>query len=82
MFFGKQRSWLDGLYERSYSMYMGEFKLPGLHLYMVNEPALVKEILCEREVEFPKHELLDESLRDLLGKSIFTTNGSAWERQQ
>jgi len=82
MFFGKQRSWLDGLYERSYSMYMGEFKLPGLHLYMVNEPALVKEILCEREVEFPKHELLDESLRDLLGKSIFTTNGSAWERQR
>ena len=82
MFFGKQRSWLDGLYERSYQMHMGETKLPGLHLYMVNDPPLVKEILSERAMEFPKHELLDNSLGDLLGQSIFTTNGSVWQRQR
>lgn len=82
MFFGKQRSWLDGLYERSYQMHMGEAKLPGLHLYMVNDPPLVKEILSERAAQFPKHELLDDSLGDLLGQSIFTTNGSVWQRQR
>jgi cytochrome P450 len=82
MFFGKQRSWLDGLYERSYQMHMGETKLPGLHLYMVNDPPLVKEILSERANEFPKHELLDNSLGDLLGQSIFTTNGAVWQRQR
>ena len=82
MFFGKQRSWLDGLYERSYQMQMGEVRLPGVHLYMVNQPALVKEILSERAAQFPKHELLDDALGDLLGKSIFTTNGPTWERQR
>ena len=37
MFFGKRHSWLDGLYERSYSMKMGEVHLPRVDLYMVNE---------------------------------------------
>ncbi len=82
MFFGKRRSWLDGLYERSYSMKMGEVHLPGVDLYMVNEPALVRQILSERAQDFPKHQLLADALRPLLGDSIFTTNGEVWGRQR
>ena len=82
MFFSARRSWLDGLYERSYRMQMGEVHLPGLDLYMVNEPALVKQVLVERASEFPKSELLGDALRPLLGDSIFTTNGQQWERQR
>lgn len=82
MFFGKRRSWLDGLYERSYSMKMGEVHLPGVDLYMVNEPALVRRILSERAQDFPKHQLLADALRPLLGDSIFTTNGAQWQRQR
>ena len=42
MFFSKRRSWLDALYARSYHMKMGEVHLPGVDLYMVNEPSLVR----------------------------------------
>lgn len=82
MFFSARQSWLDGLYERSYRMQMGEVHLPGLDLYMINEPALVKQVLVERASKFPKSELLGEALRPLLGDSIFTTNGQQWERQR
>lgn len=82
LFFSARRSWLDGLYERSYRMQMGEVHLPGLDLYMVNEPALVKQVLVERAGDFPKSELLGDALRPLLGDSIFTTNGDQWSRQR
>ena len=82
MFFGKRRSWLDGLYERSYGMKMGEIRLPGLELYMVNEPPLVRRVLIEQAAKFPKHTLLGTLLQPLLGESIFTTNGQQWERQR
>lgn len=81
MFFSKRRSWLDGLYERSYRMKMGEVHLPGVDLYMVNEPALVHQVMDHAEA-FPKHEMLGEALRPLLGDSIFTTNGAVWQRQR
>ena len=82
MFFGKRRSWLDGLYARSYAMKMGEIKLPGLELYMVNEPSLVRRVLIEQAAKFPKHALLGKLLKPLLGESIFTTNGEQWQRQR
>src|SRR5262245_45445408 len=82
MFFGKRRSWLDGLYERSYAMKMGEVHLPGIDLYMLNEPSLVREVLVERAADFPKHAMLGDALRPLLGDSIFTTNGAVWHRQR
>lgn len=82
MFFSARRSWLDGLYERSYSMQMGEVHLPGLDLYMVNEPAWVRRVLAEQPADFPKSELLGAALRPLLGDSIFTTNGALWVRQR
>ena len=82
MFFGKRRSWLDGLFERSYHMKMGEVHLPGLDLYMVNEPKLVRQVMLEQADNFPKHAMLGEALKPLLGESIFTTNGLLWKRQR
>ena len=82
MFFSARRSLLDSLYERSYRMQMGEVHLPGLDLYMVNEPALVNRVLAEKSGDFPKSELLGKALRPLLGDSIFTTNGEQWKRQR
>ncbi len=82
MFFNARRSWLDALYERSYRMQMGEVRLPGLDLYMVNEPALVRRVLGEEAAAFPKSPLLGEALQPLLGESIFTTNGGQWQRQR
>lgn len=82
MYFSKRRSWLDGLYDRSYRMKMGEVHLPGVDLYMVNEPTLVRQVMVEGAARFPKHEALGDALRPLLGDSIFTTNGAVWQRQR
>lgn len=82
MFFSARRSWMDALYERSYSMQMGEVHLPGVDLYMVNDPAQVRRIMTEQAPDFPKSPLLGGALEPLLGESIFTTNGEQWQRQR
>ena len=82
LFFSARKSWLDALYERSYQMKMGEVHLPGLDLYMVNEPALVRQVLDQEAHVFPKSQLLGDALKPLLGESIFTTNGQQWARQR
>jgi cytochrome P450 len=82
MFLSARHSWLDALYERSYRMQMGEVRLPGLDLYMVNEPGLVRRVMVEQAEDFPKSELLGQALEPLLGESIFTTSGEQWRRQR
>lgn len=63
-------------------MQMGEVHLPGVDLYMVNDPAVVKRVLSEEAEKFPKSALLADALRPLLGDSIFTTNGAQWQSQR
>jgi cytochrome P450 len=82
MFFSARHSWLDALYERSYAMQMGEVHLPGLDMYMVNEPALVRRVMSDEAASFPKSALMGKALEPLLGESIFTTNGDQWRRQR
>ncbi|OXY82127.1 cytochrome P450 [Oceanimonas doudoroffii] len=82
VFFTKRHSWLDALYERSYGMKMGEYKLPGLTLYMVNQPELVRKVMVQNMADFPKHAMLGDILEPLLGESIFTTNGEQWQKQR
>ncbi len=82
MFRSARLSWMESLHERSYSMEMGEVHLPGHHVYMVNDPAVVRQVMCDSAETFPKSELLADALRPLLGDSIFTTNGAQWQRQR
>lgn len=76
------RSWLDVLFEKSYSMKMGQFSQPGMTAYMVNDPEWVKKILVTNPKDYPKHQMMHRMLEPLLGNSIFTTNGEVWERQR
>lgn len=82
MFWHARRSWMDALYERSYSMQMGEVHLPGVDLYMLNDVEQVKRVMQTEAAAFPKSHLLHEALEPLLGDSIFTTNGEQWQRQR
>ncbi|MEA2048012.1 MAG: cytochrome P450 [Campylobacterota bacterium] len=82
MFFKKKSSWLDWICERSYTMYLGELKLPGLSMYIPNEASLIHRIMVTELDHFPKNRLLHELLNPLLGDSIFTTNGAVWKKQR
>lgn len=77
-----RRSWLATLYEGSYSGKMSRVPLPGVKLFLVKFPDLIKEVLVDKYDKFPKHELSETALKPLLGESIFTTNGPVWERQR
>lgn len=73
---------MDALSERSYHMKMGEVHLPGLDLYMLNDPDEVKRVMVSEAKRFPKSALLAEALRPLLGNSVFSVNGEEWAQQR
>ncbi|WP_304400037.1 cytochrome P450, partial [Helicobacter rodentium] len=78
----KRRSWLDGLYEKSYKMKSGQVKMPGFDLYIANHPKDIRRVMVDEVNNFPKSNWLHQLLKPLLGESIFTTNGAVWQRQR
>ena len=74
-------SWIHGLFEKSYTMFMGEIRMPGLHLYIANELPLVEWVMDEAR-QFPKHRLMVEVLEPAIGISTFTANGDNWSQQR
>ena len=67
---------------RLYRAWMAEFRTPFFRSYLVNQPALVDEVLKARPMDFPKSDRIGEGLRPLLGNSVFLTNGATWARQR
>ncbi|PIE11509.1 MAG: cytochrome P450 [Rhodobacterales bacterium] len=65
-----------------YHAWMAEFRTPFFRSYMVNDPALLDEVLKARPMEFPKSNRIGAGLRPLLGNSVFLTNGETWLRQR
>lgn len=65
-----------------YRAWMAEFKTPFFRSYMINQPELVKTVLNDRPMDFPKSGRVTEGLRPLLGESVFLTNGAQWEQQR
>lgn len=81
-FFAGLGSWIHTLYEKSYTMKLGEVSLPKLKMFLANEKELTHQILLDREKKFPKHYVQHEMLCPLLGESVFSTNGEKWRRQR
>ncbi|MEJ7935779.1 cytochrome P450 [Sphingobium sp. AN558] len=74
-------SWIHVLFEKSYTMKMGEVRGRGQLMYIANELSLVDRIL-RGGTEFPKHRELVRSLTPLIGNSVFSANGQDWENQR
>lgn len=67
---------------RLYRAWMAEFRTPFFRSYLVNQPDLVKCVLKDRPMDFPKSDRIGAGLRPLLGESVFLTNGETWLRQR
>ncbi len=67
---------------RLYRAWMAEFRTPFFRSYLVNDPALVKEVLRGNPDAYPKSDRIGAGLRPLLGNSVFLTNGAVWKRQR
>ena len=68
--------------DRLYRAWMAEMQGPFYRSFLVNDPALVRRILVEDADNFPKSSIIHDSLRNLLGESVFVTNGEVWKRQR
>ncbi|HSF91387.1 MAG TPA: cytochrome P450, partial [Paracoccaceae bacterium] len=67
--------------ERLYTARMAETRTPFYRSFLVNEPDLAAEIL--RDVNsFPKAGVLGQTLRVLLGNSLFVSNSADWARHR
>ncbi len=75
-------SWINLLTERTYQKKTTHVRILGLDAYLFNDPEQVDFVMVKEQKKFPKHHRMHEMLEPLLGNSIFTTNGSVWERQR
>jgi cytochrome P450 len=75
-------SWIHTLFERSYTMKMGEIHLPNLDFYIANELSIVERVMTDTDREFPKHQLLSDFVEPVVGQSVFNTNGKVWDEQR
>lgn len=51
-------------------------------IVLVNDPALVREVLVERADQFAKNDLFTGALAPLIGNGVFISRGAAWRRQR
>lgn len=51
-------------------------------ILLVNDPALVNEIMTDPHDRFPKNDLFVGALEGLVGNSMFVTSGDTWRRQR
>ena len=75
-------SWIHTLFDKSYTMQMGEIRLPRLDFYIANDLSVVDRVMDDREKVFPKHSFLNDLLDPLIGNSVFSANGKDWEDQR
>lgn len=75
-------SWIHTLFEKSYTMKLGDIRLPKLDFFVANDPAIVAEVMDDPQGRFPKHPLLREMLDPLIGNSVFSANGTDWAEQR
>lgn len=77
-----RHSSLDVLFERSYSMKMGEFTGIRRRFYFLTQPDIVDRILGEDVERYPKSDLMGTILYQILGNGVFVSNGEVWKRQR
>ncbi|MEL6478196.1 MAG: cytochrome P450 [Pseudomonadota bacterium] len=77
-----RRNLFAALPPRLYRAWLAEARTPLFTSYLANQPDLVRHVLNERPAAYPKYDLQARVLGDLLGQSVFVTNGAVWERQR
>jgi cytochrome P450 len=76
------RSMLNLLPQRAFEVLMGVSRIARQHLFLVNAPETVREVLQERVNDFPKHTFIRDILQPLIGVSLFNANGQQWAQQE
>ena len=73
---------LGGLPRRSYENQVGRRETPSRVIYLVNDPAVARDVMVDRVDVFPKASLFPELLGPLVGEGAFVANGEPWRRRR
>jgi cytochrome P450 len=66
----------------AYRVKIGPLGYSRRSIVVVNEPAMVREVLSDPNGIFPKSDLMVYALEPLIGDSIFVSSGATWRRQR
>lgn len=77
-----ERNLLSLLPAAAYRMRIGRLGWSRRGILLVNDPALVAEVLRDAEQIFPKNDLMVGALEGLVGNSMFVASGKAWHGQR
>ncbi|MEO0465024.1 MAG: cytochrome P450 [Pseudomonadota bacterium] len=66
----------------AFRMGIGTLGYSRRSIFLLNDPALVKQVLSDDGATFPKSDLMVNALEPLIGESIFVTDGEKWRRQR
>ena len=73
---------LSMLPSSAYRTHIGYLGVSRRSILIVNDPALVREILQDESEVYPKSDLMAAALEPLIGNSIFVSSGATWRRQR
>ncbi|MCI4661247.1 MAG: cytochrome P450 [Neomegalonema sp.] len=72
----------SALNDKLYRGWLGESNLLVHKAFLVNQPDLVRKVLVDEVMDYPKSPVMRRALEPLLGRSVFLTNGALWQRQR
>ncbi len=77
-----ERDLLSLLPDIAYSTRVGALGQSRRGIVIVNDPAVVTQVLIDAEQVFPKNDLLVGALEAVVGNSMFVSSGATWRRQR
>jgi cytochrome P450 len=77
-----RHSSISVLFDRSYSMHLGDVWTPSRKTYFVNQPELVDQVLVKDADKYPKSIAMGSMLEFLMGTGVFVSNGELWRKQR
>jgi cytochrome P450 len=61
---------------------IAHYHFGGLHVYQLNHPDLVRQVLVEEPEKFHKPRVVKQGFRPLAGSGLFTSDGALWKQQR
>ena len=61
---------------------IAHYRLGPLHVYQLNHPDLIRQVLVEQAEKFHKPSLLKRAFRPVVGDGLLTSDGAFWKQQR
>ena len=79
---GDEGNLLSLLPKEAYEVPIGPLGYSRRQIVVVNEPALVRQVLNDPDEIFPKSDLMVDATSPLIGDAMFVSSGARWRRQR